>query len=31
MKHWSFKLVKGTDSKPFIEVVYKGETKQFQA
>lgn len=31
MKHWSFKVVKGTDSKPFIEVSYKGEVKQFQA
>jgi len=31
MKHWSFKVVKGPDSKPFIEVEYKGETKQFQA
>lgn len=31
MKHWSFKVVKGPDSKPFIEVEYKGEIKQFQA
>lgn len=31
MKHWSFKVVKGLDSKPMIEVQYKGETKQFQA
>lgn len=31
MKHWSFKVVKGIDEKPFIEVQYKGETKTFQA
>eukprot|EP00801_Mesodinium_rubrum_P001785 Mrub_01785.p1 GENE.Mrub_01785~~Mrub_01785.p1 ORF type:complete len:643 (+),score=269.24 Mrub_01785:251-1930(+) len=31
MLHWSYKVVKGTDGKPFIEVMYKGEKKQFQA
>jgi heat shock protein 1/8 len=31
MKHWSYKVIKGTDSKPFIEVTYKGEKKTFQA
>jgi len=31
MKHWSFKVVKGTDNKPMIEVEFKGEKKQFQA
>lgn len=29
MKHWSYKVVSKND-KPFIEVDYKGETKQFQ-
>jgi L1 cell adhesion molecule like protein len=31
MQHWSYKVVKGTEGKPFIEVMYKGEKKQFQA
>jgi len=31
MKHWSFKVVKGTDNKPMIEVEFKNEKKQFQA
>jgi len=31
MLHWSYKVVKGTDGKPFIEVMYKNEKKQFQA
>merc|ERR1712096_84425 len=31
MKHWSFKVVKGTEDKPVIQVQYKNETKTFQA
>jgi heat shock protein 1/8 len=31
MQHWSYKVVKGTEGKPFIEVMYKSEKKQFQA
>eukprot|EP00801_Mesodinium_rubrum_P001717 Mrub_01717.p3 GENE.Mrub_01717~~Mrub_01717.p3 ORF type:complete len:634 (-),score=409.92 Mrub_01717:78-1979(-) len=31
LQHWSYKVVKGTEGKPFIEVQYKGEKKQFQA
>ena len=29
MKHWPFKVLKGTDNKPIIEVEFKGENKQF--
>jgi len=29
MKHWPFKVVTRGDDKPLIEVVFKGETKQF--
>lgn len=31
MKHWPFKVIPGKDNKPLIQVVYKGETKQFSA
>jgi len=31
MLHWSYKVVKGIDDKPIIEVMYKNEKKQFQA
>lgn len=29
MKHWPFKVVKGKDDKPLIEVSYQGKRKQF--
>jgi len=29
MKHWPFRVVKGKDDKPMIEVQYQGKTKQF--
>jgi len=29
MKHWPFTVVSGTGGKPVIQVVFKGETKQF--
>ena len=29
MKHWPFKVISGPAQKPMIEVVFKGETKQF--
>jgi len=29
MKHWPFKVKKGLNSKPMIEVQFKGETKEF--
>jgi len=29
MKHWPFKVISGPNEKPMIEVVFKGETKQF--
>ena len=29
MKHWPFKLLKGPEGKPLIQVQYKGETKTF--
>lgn len=29
MNHWSFKVVRGPNDKPLIEVDHKGETKQF--
>jgi heat shock protein 1/8 len=31
MKHWPFKVVSGPGDKPLIEVMYKGERKQFAA
>ena len=31
MKHWPFKLVSGPDSKPVMQVTYKGEQKTFSA
>ena len=31
MKHWPFKVIAGPNDKPMIEVVYKGESKQFAA
>jgi len=31
MKHWPFKVVRGTNDKPMIEVDYKGEAKRFPA
>jgi heat shock 70kDa protein 1/2/6/8 len=31
MKHWPFKVVKGANDTPGIEVMYKGEMKQFKA
>mmetsp|Transcript_18564 Transcript_18564/g.15856 ORF Transcript_18564/g.15856 Transcript_18564/m.15856 type:complete len:160 (+) Transcript_18564:398-877(+) len=31
MKMWPFKVVRGSDDKPIIEVHYKGELKQFHA
>lgn len=31
MKHWPFKVVRGTGDKPLIEVDYKGESKRFPA
>merc|ERR550519_1459244 len=31
MEHWPFKVVKGTQDRPQIEVTYKGETKRFFA
>ena len=31
MKHWPFKLVSGPDSKPVMQVTYKGESKTFSA
>jgi len=31
MKHWPFTVKKGPNSKPMIEVQYKGETKEFGA
>ena len=31
MKHWPFKVVKGANDTPVIEVMYKGEMKQFKA
>jgi len=31
MKHWSFKVIKGIEDKPMIEVMYKSEKKTFQA
>jgi L1 cell adhesion molecule like protein len=31
MKHWPFKVVRGPEDKPMIEVQYMGETKQFSA
>jgi len=29
MKHWPFKVVSGVGGKPMIQIVFKGETKQF--
>ncbi|CAJ1357608.1 unnamed protein product [Effrenium voratum] len=29
MKHWPFKVVRGKDDKPLIEVTFQGKTKQF--
>jgi heat shock protein 1/8 len=29
MKHWPFKVVEGSGGKPIIQVIFKGETKQF--
>lgn len=31
MKHWPFTVTKGSNNKPMINVVYKGEEKQFAA
>jgi heat shock protein 1/8 len=31
MKHWPFKVVQGAGDKPLIEVMFKGEKKQFAA
>lgn len=31
MKHWPFRVVNGSDGKPIIEVMFKGESKQFSA
>jgi len=31
MKHWPFKVIKGTDDKPMLEVQYLEETKRFSA
>ena len=31
MKHWPFKVIKGDNDKPMIQVDYKGETKTFSA
>jgi len=31
MKHWPFKVTEGPGGKPIIQVVFKGETKQFAA
>lgn len=31
MKHWPFKVICGPNDKPLIEVMYKGEKKQFAA
>jgi len=31
MKHWPFKVIRGDNDKPMIEVDYKGETKTFSA
>jgi heat shock 70kDa protein 1/2/6/8 len=31
MKHWPFTVLEGPGGKPMIQVIYKGETKQFSA
>lgn len=31
MKHWPFKVVKGSDGKPMVKVDFKGESKEFTA
>lgn len=31
MKHWPFKVIRGTDDKPLVVVQFKGEEKQFTA
>lgn len=30
IKHWPYKVIKGPNNKPVIQVSYKGETKEFQ-
>jgi len=29
MKHWPFKVISGKDERPYVQVQFKGETKQF--